>query len=524
MMNAFIICSSFRRNFHCKSCCSKAFWLRSDKLPVKYDWFSAYHWKQSSKRNFSKRKIVLLAVSLPNETDVAIIGSGIGGLVTATQLAKKGVRVSVFEKYLIPGGSSGYFTKNGFTFDVGASMIFGLGNKGTTNTLTRALAAVGIELETIPDPVQIHYHLPDNIDIRVHRNYEQFLEELQTHFPHERQGIENFYDECWKVFHCLNSIELLSLEEPYYLFRVFRENPLACLGLAKYLPLNTGDIARKYISDPVVLAFIDLECYCWSVVDANKTPMINAGMVFGDRHYGGIHYPKGGVGSIARNLVKGLESLGGSIHYGAPVVGILCDHSKDSFGRKLTYTKGIQLKNRHIVTSRYVVSNATRWNTFDQLLPDGFLPVMEQRWRESYQMSPSFLSIHVVVDANRLSYPITDCHHIVLESWKEMETAKDAQGTIFLSIPTVLDASLAPVGYHIFHIFTPSWMEEWTGLSPEAYKEKKQTLSNHILARLEKKVFPGLTSAIQQTTVGTPRTHRRFLSRLDGQALKNYIV
>jgi prolycopene isomerase len=41
--------------------------------------------------------------------DAIIIGSGIGGLVTATQLAAKGAKVLVLESYLIPGGSSGYF-------------------------------------------------------------------------------------------------------------------------------------------------------------------------------------------------------------------------------------------------------------------------------------------------------------------------------------------------------------------------------------------------------------------------------
>ena len=35
---------------------------------------------------------------------------------------------------------------------------------------------------------------------------------------------------------------------------------------------------------------------------AGLTPMMNAGMVFCDRHYGGINYPKGGVGRIAQAL------------------------------------------------------------------------------------------------------------------------------------------------------------------------------------------------------------------------------
>ena len=41
--------------------------------------------------------------------DAIIIGSGIGGLVTASQLAAKGARVLVLEKYIIPGGSGGSF-------------------------------------------------------------------------------------------------------------------------------------------------------------------------------------------------------------------------------------------------------------------------------------------------------------------------------------------------------------------------------------------------------------------------------
>ena len=46
-------------------------------------------------------------------------------------------------------------------------------------------------------------------------------------------------------------------------------------------------------------------------------PMINAGMVFTDRHAGGINYPKGGVGTIAEKLVSGMEKLGGRIRYKA---------------------------------------------------------------------------------------------------------------------------------------------------------------------------------------------------------------
>ena len=110
--------------------------------------------------------------------DVIVIGSGIGGLVTASQLASKGARVLVLEKYIIPGGSGGSFKRNGYTFDVGASMIFGFGEEGYTNLLTRALRDVNERCDTIPDPVQLEYHLPKNFNISVDKNYKKFINNL----------------------------------------------------------------------------------------------------------------------------------------------------------------------------------------------------------------------------------------------------------------------------------------------------------------------------------------------------------
>ncbi len=437
-----------------------------------------------------------------NHYDVIIIGSGMGGLVTATQLAAKGAKVLVLEKYLIPGGSAGYFEREGYRFDVGASMIFGFGTEGTTNLLTRALDAVNISLETIPDPVQIHYHLPNNLELKVHKNYDKFINELTEKFPHEKEGIRRFYDECWKVFNCLNAMELLSLEEPRYLMRVFFQHPFACLGLVKYLPQNAGDIARRYISDPELLNFIDMECYCWSVVPADKTPMINAGMVFSDRHYGGINYPKGGVGTIAEKLVEGLEKFGGEIQYKARVTNILMEKGK---------AVGVRLFDGKEYRAKRIVSNATRWDTFEKLLPRNEIPKKEEKWQQRYEKSPSFLSLHLGVKSDAL--PIgTECHHIVLEQWENME---DEQGTIFVSIPTLLDPSLAPADHHIIHTFTPSYMKEWQGLSTQAYHHKKEEAASHLIERLEK-IFPGLIEGLDYQEVGTPRTHRRFLGRDQG--------
>jgi len=457
--------------------------------------------------------------------DVIVIGSGIGGLVTASQLAAKGAKVLVLERYLIPGGSGGSFRRAGYTFDVGASMIFGFGQKGHTNLLTRALADVGEHCTTIPDPAQLEYHLPGGLTVAVDRDYESFIAELTARFPHEAKGIRAFYDTCAQVFHCLDAMPLLSLEDPAYLAKVFFKAPLACLGLARWLPVNVGSVARAHIQDPNLLRFIDMECFCWSVMPADRTPMINAGMVFSDRHAGGINYPKGGVGVIADKLVAGLERHGGAIRYRSRVVKVLLEQ-----GRAV----GVRLADGQELHARRVVSNATRWDTFgdpdgdgqqpegagelpasampSQTLIDGAdTPGAERTWRRRYKPSPSFLSLHLGVRADLIPEG-THVHHLLLERWEEIEAE---QGTVFVSMPSLLDPSLAPAGHHIVHTFTPSSMEAWQGLSPTAYAAKKEADANRLIARLEA-ILPGLAGAITHREVGTPRSHRRFLGRSGG--------
>ncbi len=440
--------------------------------------------------------------------DAIVIGSGIGGLVTASQLALKGVKTLVLERYTIPGGSSGAFKRNGFTFDVGASMIFGFGESGHTNLLTRALADVGERCETVPDPAQLAYHLPNNLKIVVDRNYQSFVEHLATKFPHERKGIESFYNDCWKVFKCLDAMPLLSIEDPAYLAKVFFRAPLACLGLARWLPVNVGDLAKRYIKDPELLKFIDIECFCWSVMPADSTPMINAGMVFSDRHAGGINYPIGGVGVIAEKLVSGLKRHGGEIRYKARVTRILIKKNK---------AYGVKLANGDIIFAKRIISNATRWDTFSGeqnsqgLIDIKQTPKSEITWRKRYKPSSSFLSLHLGVSSDLIPKNF-HCHHLLLEQWNKMD---DNQGVAFVSIPTILDPSLAPNGNHIVHTFTPSSITEWNGLDPNEYNNKKEKDSSHLIKRLEQ-ILPGIQNTITHKEVGTPRSHRRFLGRHEG--------
>ena len=85
-----------------------------------------------------------------------------------------------------------------------------------------------------------------------------------------------------------------------------------------------------------------------------------------------------------------------------------------------------------------------RWDTFGKLVPDEQLPESEAKFRGRYTKAPSFLTFHLGVKADVLPEDC-HCHHIIVEDWQKMETPR---GTLFVSIPTLLDPSLSPPGKH----------------------------------------------------------------------------
>jgi prolycopene isomerase len=215
------------------------------------------------------------------------------------------------------------------------------------------------------------------------------------------------------------------------------------------------------------------------------------------------------VGVIAEKLVAGLQRHGGVIRYRSRVTKVLLERAR---------VVGVRLANGQEIRAQKVVSNATRWDTFGgeggsstPLVAAENTPAAEQTWRRRYKPSASFLSLHLGVRADVVPAG-SHVHHLLLEDWAAMEAE---QGTVFVSMPSLLDPSLAPAGHHIVHSFTPSAMDNWQGLSPQAYRSKKQGDANRLIARLET-LLPGLGAAITHQEVGTPRSHRRFLGRFAG--------
>jgi len=94
---------------------------------------------------------------VPSNLDVIVIGSGMGGLSTASILAKEGKRVLVLEQHNIVGGNLHTFTEKGYEFDTGLHYVGGkIGHKrSSTRKLMDYISDGIVEWEAMDDDYDV---------------------------------------------------------------------------------------------------------------------------------------------------------------------------------------------------------------------------------------------------------------------------------------------------------------------------------------------------------------------------------
>ena len=442
--------------------------------------------------------------------DVVVIGSGIGGLCCAALLAKYGYRVTVCESHSIAGGAAHSFKRDGYTFDSGPSLYSGLSSSPTNNPLRQVLDAIEEDLEWANYDVW-GCRLPEG-DFDAYVGADHFAEVLAklrgedavTQWRKLQAKMKPLAD-------AVNALPSLAM----------RFDLGAAISMGQYLPNTLGHLPNilrmtgpfskimdGVVTDEFVRNWMDLLSFLLSGLPASGTVGAEMAFMFAEWYKPGVKldYPMGGSGAIVDALVRGLTKRDGEIIYNAHVERILVEQNK---------AVGVRLRNgREIIASKAVVSNASVWDTLS-LVPEGVLPKSFIKERAQTPECDSFMHLHLGIDATGLSD--LNCHYIVVDDWDKGVTAP--QNVVVMSIPSVLDSSLAPLGKHAIHVYTPGNepYQLWARMDrhSDAYLQQKQKRAEIMWQALER-VIPDIRDRAELTLIGTPLTHQRYLRRHHG--------
>ncbi|WP_445632300.1 Carotene isomerase [Nostoc sp. DSM 114161] len=444
-------------------------------------------------------------------TDVVVIGSGIGGLSCAALLARYGFDVIVCESHSIPGGAAHSFERNGFKFDCGPSLYSGLSYSPSTNPLRQVLDAIGSELPCVTYETWGCYLPEGYFDTSV--GAEQFSEVLMklrgrdavAQWQQLQRIMEPLASAATAMSPAALRFDLGAVQT------VGRFAPSMAKHIASIIKL-TGPFSRimdGVIKDQFTQNWLNLLCFLLSGLPADGTIAAEVAFMFADWYKPGavLDYPIGGSGALVDALVQGLQRHGGKLMLSAHVEEVLVERNR---------AVGVRLRDRQEIRARKaVISNASVWDTL-KLLRENAASKQFRAQRQATPECDSFMHLHLGINAEGLQ-PNLQCHYVVVNNWEAGVTAP--QNLVVISIPSVLDSSLAPPGKHMIHVYTPGNEPYaiWRGMDrrSEEYAEQKRSRAEVMWQALER-VIPDIRSRCEVTLVGTPLTHERYLRRHQG--------
>lgn len=433
--------------------------------------------------------------------DVAIIGAGIAGMATATRLQARGLSTVVFEAHGQPGGCAGFFRRDGFAFDVGATTLVDFEPGGVGGELLDDIGMAPPPGEALPGYVA---WLPDRV-VTLHRDcsawHKERLRALGDTPAHHRfwSWMDRLAAVFWKASRAGAGLPIRGVGD---LLRAVRAVGLSNILLARYLRWTVGDALRSVglrEDRPLVglLAMLLEDTVHATVEDA---PLISGALGITIRG-AGLTRARGGMRGFWRRFTAHYRALGGTLRVGCPVQRV----------ERLPAGAGFQLQTRRGDVAAAQVVSALPVSLTNRLAPLEVRTALEPYIQRDAAAQGGAVIVFLGVPESEVAGQ-TFTHHQLLQSYDE---PLGNGNNMFASVSGPGDTDSAPPGHRAVMISTHCDLEEWEGLDPEEYRSHKERIGQRLVS-LARRVYPELGREALVWEVATPRTYERFTRRPRG--------
>ncbi|ACO34335.1 MULTISPECIES: phytoene desaturase family protein [Acidobacterium] len=241
--------------------------------------------------------------------NVAVIGSGLGGLSAAATLAARGYKVTVFEKNSWLGGKAAVLAEDGFRFDMGPTILL------RPSVLRRIFAEAGRDLDDYVKMVRLDPQWRCFFDDGLVLDLKHDNAEMAASLDALRPGMGGRFREFMELSEQLHAISdrfffwrsVGSMRDTFEIGGAFQLSVLRDV-MRMRLGQTVGGTIREFIPDGRVAQMLDhYTQYVGSSPDASPAILCAIGHMQSEE---GIWYPMGGTRAVPEALTRLGSELG----------------------------------------------------------------------------------------------------------------------------------------------------------------------------------------------------------------------
>lgn len=401
---------------------------------------------------------------------VSVIGAGVAGLASAIRLQNAGYEVTLYEKEDLPGGKMNQIKKDGFTFDVGPSIVM------MPAIFNEIFEVAGRDpKDYIPmtrlDPMYSAFFEDEKIEVS--SDLVKLIDHLEGLSEEDALGFLSYLRDIYERF---------IVAKNYFIQRPFRNASdfYTPFMLRQAMKLKTFDSANhligKYVKDKRLQQILSFQTLYIGISPTNGPslytiiPMIE--------YLYGIWFIKGGMYTMASAMERLFLELGGKVNYNTPVEEIVIEN-KQATGIKVNGEK---------ILSDYVMCNADFPYAIKNLVKDkGAKGKYTDKKIDSMKYSCSCFVMYFGMD--RKYDAVENIHNFVFSQDldKNLEDIFDGKlldkASFYVYIASKMDEDLAPENKDGIYILLPV-----SDLSTAQYEWTDETIAyyrNQVLSKLK---------------------------------------
>jgi len=405
-----------------------------------------------------------------------IIGSGFGGLSLGIRLQSLGFDTTIVEKLSGPGGRAFVHRAQGFTFDMGPTVItvphfieelfslevgqpnldgpdFPADSLSPNSRITHGISGgpnTSRYVTIVPILPFYRIYFSDGTWFDYDGDPVHTREQIQRLAPQDLAGYERFHTAAQAIF----ERGFLQLGYTYFkdvssMLRVLPD--LLKLDAVRTLFSFTG----KYFTSEKLRRVFSFEPL---LVGGNplSVPAIYAMIHFVEKTWG-IHFAMGGTGALVNAFVRKFEELGGTMRYDSEVtkINIARQSGKPT-------AEGVTLADGTDIPADLVISNGDYANTYMKLVDSKYRRINGDLRIKAMRQSMSLVVIYFGFRADGHEGERLRHHNLLLGPGYETllndvfnRKVLPEEFSHYLHLPTLTDPSMAPPGHHAAYTLVP---------------------------------------------------------------------